>query len=175
VSAVVLTAALVMPIVGHTVSELEAWETDWDHRAVDFLDERLMVEWRSMVDRHSWYFSPDQVAIGAAVRVESTPRLPARPVEEWRPLVAQFFPIDLVDLALLVISCESGGDPGATNPYSGAAGLFQHMPRYWSQRSSDAGWPAADIYDPSANVAVAAWLVATDGWRHWNPSRGCWS
>lgn len=94
--------------------------------------------------------------------------------EGWRSLVETYFPAGQVELALVVIGCESGGDPGATNRSSGAAGLFQHMPSYWPERSKAAGFGGADIYDPDANVGVAAWLVRVDGWGHWNASRGCW-
>ena len=61
-----------------------------------------------------------------------------------------------------------------TNASSGAAGLFQHIPRYWSDRSTKAGFAGADIYDPNANVGVAAYLVDRDGWKHWYPSAHCW-
>lgn len=95
---------------------------------------------------------------------------------DWRPLVATYFPADRVDAALAVLWCESRGDPWATNPSSGAAGLYQHLPRYWADRASKAGWAGADIYDPTANVAVAAWLSAGGSdWSHWNASQGCWS
>jgi hypothetical protein len=90
--------------------------------------------------------------------------------EGWRPLVAEYFEADDVDRAVRIMSCESKGDPGAHNGSSGASGLFQHMPAYWHERSSMAGWGGASIFDPEANVAVAAWLVydyAGGGWHHW--------
>lgn len=96
-------------------------------------------------------------------------------VEDWRPLVAHFFRPRDVDRALAVIRCESRGDPTAANPRSSARGLFQILGRYWPRRSLRAGWAGADILDPVANTAVAAWLVYEGGgWSHWNPSRGCW-
>jgi hypothetical protein len=82
------------------------------------------------------------------------------PVERWRPLVEAHFAGDLVDQALSIIRCESYGDPDAVNPVSGAAGLFQHLPRYWPERAAAAGYPGASVYDPEANIAGAAWLVA---------------
>lgn len=96
-------------------------------------------------------------------------------VEAWRPLVAAYFGPNEVERALRVIYCESSGDPNAKNPSSSASGLFQHLSRFWAERSIDAGWAGADIFDPEANVAVAAWLVYNGGgWSHWNPSRHCW-
>ncbi len=95
-------------------------------------------------------------------------------VERWRPLVAAYFPAELVEGALWVMDCESFGDPTITNHYSGAAGLYQHMPRYWPSRAAAAGFPGSSIYDGEANIAVAAWLVdrsmdaGLDPWFHWS-------
>lgn len=113
------------------------------------------------------------------VRASTSPRIVApppapRPVEEWRALVSAYFAASDVDKALRVISCESGGDPNAQNLYSGAAGLFQHIPRYWETRSAAIGLAGASIFDPVANVSAAAWLVYTVGWEPWAASAGCW-
>lgn len=95
-------------------------------------------------------------------------------VERWRPLVAEYFPAHLVEDALRVIDCESNGDPNAVNPRSGAAGLFQFLPSTWSNVSPMAGWAGADVFDPRANIAVAAWLVnyttekGLGPWQQWN-------
>lgn len=74
---------------------------------------------------------------------------------------------------MCVMRYESGGNPTATNQQSGAAGLFQHLPKYWGSRSAKAGWAGASIYDPEANVAVAAWLWSTGGWGHWTVAPRC--
>lgn len=87
-------------------------------------------------------------------------------VEQWRGLVAAYFPAEWVEWALRIMQCESGGNPNAYNP-SGASGLFQHLQRYWADRSYRAGWGGADIFDPEANIAVAAWLLANGGTSHW--------
>ena len=86
----------------------------------------------------------------------------------------KYFPADLVEDALRVMHCESKGDPLAINRYSAASGLFQHLPYYWPSRSKAAGWEGADIFDPEANIAVAAWLVnrtivveGREPWGHW--------
>ncbi len=88
-------------------------------------------------------------------------------VEQWRPLVETFFMPEDVPWAMRVLNCESTGDPNAKNPRSSASGLFQHLARLWPQRAADAGWAGADVFDPVANVAVAAWLFYTDGPGHW--------
>ncbi|CAN5835139.1 hypothetical protein BH23ACT5_BH23ACT5_23030 [soil metagenome] len=101
----------------------------------------------------------------------NAPSWPTGPgAEGWRPLVELFFEPGDVDRAIRIIACESNGNPSARNPSSDASGLFQHMPRYWRERSSDAGYGGASILDPEANVATAAWLVydyRAGGWGHW--------
>ncbi len=93
----------------------------------------------------------------------------------WLSLVEAYFAPADVSRALWVIHCESSGDPNAVHGSSGASGLFQHLPKFWADRSSNAGRSGASILDPDANVAVAAWLVYSGGgWRHWSPSAGCW-
>lgn len=88
-------------------------------------------------------------------------------VEQWRPLVEKYFSPADVPWAMRVMACESGGDHLAKNPRSSASGLFQHLARYWDDRSAKAGWAGASIWDPEANIAVAAWLYYTGGPGHW--------
>lgn len=96
-------------------------------------------------------------------------------VDRWRALVSRYFAADDVDRALDIIRCESNGDPRAANPVSTARGLFQHLASAWPERAAMAGRPGADIFDPEANIAVAAWLVYEGGgWSHWNASGHCW-
>lgn len=94
-------------------------------------------------------------------------------VERWRPLAAQFFSSGQVDDALLIIQCESNGDPNAVNPYSGASGLFQFLPGTWAVASVGAGYADASVFDPEANIAAGAWLAGyyeangSDPWSPW--------
>jgi hypothetical protein len=91
-------------------------------------------------------------------------------VEQWRSVVATYWPAELVDDALTVISCESHGDPNAVNASSGAAGLFQFIPSTWDSAAAQAGWEGADVLDPAANVAVANWLfnAYATPWQPWS-------
>ena len=96
-------------------------------------------------------------------------------LDRWRPLVAEYFEAEDVELALSVIGCESHGDPQAANPSSSARGLFQHLASLWAERAASAGRRGADILDPEDNIAVAAWLVYQGGgWSHWSASGNCW-
>ena len=130
----------------------------------------LIDRWVQLLDGWDWHHPSPPPRVPSA---RTNPQKPAPAVtagvEQWRPLVAAYFPADQVDRALCIMGHESRGDPTATNPSSGAAGLFQHLPKYWADRSSKAGWAGANIYDPTANTAVAAWLQATGGWTHWSP------
>ena len=91
----------------------------------------------------------------------------------WCPLVADHLaaydwqPGDLRRLMLLV-ECESNGDPTAVNPTSGTTGLFQHMPRYFAARSMKALGYVGDPTDPHDNIHVGVWLAKTGGWQHWS-------
>ena len=98
-------------------------------------------------------------------------------VEQWRPLVQQFFPTSRVEEALRIIDCESNGDPDAYNPYSGASGLFQFLPSTWASSSPNAGYGGHSVFEPEANVASAAWLgnryeeLGLYFWRPWSCRR----
>ncbi len=86
-----------------------------------------------------------------------------------RALIERYFKPEDVNRAIRIAWCESSFDPRAVNPTSGAAGLFQHLPQFWANRSAKAGWPGADVFEPEANVAVAAWLLYEfpGTWEHW--------
>ena len=82
--------------------------------------------------------------------------------------------------------CESSADPDdiystAVNPKSGATGFFQHLPKWWDERSRKAGFANRSMYDPEANVGVASYLYYNmnskkrwSGASLWWPSYRCW-
>jgi putative cell wall-binding protein/murein DD-endopeptidase MepM/ murein hydrolase activator NlpD len=155
--------------------------------------------------------SPPPVGGGGPPEIVYNPSLGS---EQWRPLVEYVFARwDLneekcgtgdrsgdcigsqVDNAIIIMQCESFGDPTIVNPSSGTTGLFQHRPIYWEERTTKvrshfADFPTdASAYDPYDNVMVAALLVDEsrdaligansltgpwdDGpqpWGHWNSS-----
>jgi len=96
-------------------------------------------------------------------------------------LVDYFFEPQDRAWAMRVAFCESSGQPGditsdARHHRSGASGWFQHLPKFWEERSEAAGIPDVDIMDPIANVLVASWLLyeTPQGTGHWYPSQSCW-
>lgn len=101
-------------------------------------------------------------------------------VERWRPRVERYFLPKDVEKALAVIYCESRGTRLALNPESQASGLFQHKPKYWEYRSRMAGFEKWSIFNATANIATAAWMVyynperTAPYWGDWEASRSCW-
>jgi hypothetical protein len=89
---------------------------------------------------------------------------------ELRELVTEHFGPNDVNRAIRVAWCVSAFNPAAVNPATGSSGLFQHLPDEWAERSAAAGHPSASIFDPRANVAVAAWMLyeLPGGWSHWD-------
>ena len=92
-------------------------------------------------------------------------------VERWRPLVAAWFPANRVEEALRILDCESHGNPDAYSPYSGTSGLFQFLPGTWAGAAPSAGWAGASVFEPEANISVAAWLTN----RYQELGKGYWS
>ena len=88
-----------------------------------------------------------------------------------------FLPEDRV-LARMIAFCESSGQSHhiGSDVVSDAlaVGWFQHLARYWAERSERAGWGDYHPFHGQANVAVAAWLFYSSGVHHWNPSKSCW-
>lgn len=80
-----------------------------------------------------------------------------------RALVSRYFAAEDVNKAVRVAWCESRFDPNSTNLRTGAVGLFQHLPQYWEERASEAGFPGAQPTDPAASTAAAAWAVYDGG------------
>ncbi len=98
-------------------------------------------------------------------------------VEQWRPLVAGQFPPEQVEMAMCVIYGESRGEPGARNPSSGAAGLWQFIPDTWDRMvRPHLGGPSyaeGGPYDPELSTLYAAWLWAAEGWGQWSAAGRC--
>ena len=69
--------------------------------------------------------------------------------------------------------CESSAEPqdiysDAQHPTSKATAWFQHLPKFWLERSVRSGFVGFSIDHPEANVGVAAWLFYEDGGaKHW--------
>jgi hypothetical protein len=167
---ILLSLLITLPAAGHTNDELDTWVAEWEQRIVtEELDVEQLAEWTDMARRHPAYFGRP---VPHRHKPATTTRRYQGDVEQWRPLIATYFNASDVETALRIIACESGGNPNADNPRSSASGLWQHLARYWPQRSAAAGIPGASIWDPAASTIVAAHLRyhTTAGFQHWE----CW-
>lgn len=86
-------------------------------------------------------------------------------VGQWASLVAAYFESGDVDRILCLIGFESGGNPDAKNPSSGARGLLQIMP-FWA---SEYGLAPDDLYDPDTNLRIGRKIRDSQGWTAWSP------
>jgi hypothetical protein len=85
---------------------------------------------------------------------------------EVRALVSIYFEPTDVNKAVRIAWCESRFDPNATDLRTGGVGLFNHLPKYWDDRATNAGFRGADATDPEASTAAAAWEVYNGaGWQ----------
>lgn len=82
---------------------------------------------------------------------------------EVRALVSLYFEAEDVNQAVRVAWCESRFDPDSIDRKTGGVGLFHHLPRYWAERATSAGFPGAEPTDAEASVAAAAWAVYDGG------------
>ena len=84
-------------------------------------------------------------------------------VEQWRPLVSQYFRPGDVDKALWVIQHESSGNRYALGDRGASGGLFQ-----LNARGLGAGMSNDQKFDPETNIRKAASAVyGGSGWSPW--------
>lgn len=145
---IALTLAPLRPALAHSRSAMDEWVQAWVARAEVSLSPTLLADWRDMQARHQPLQLPAQMAsVGG---------------DDWRGLVASHFPAGVVDTMVCLISHESGGNPAAVNPTSGATGLLQVMP-FWHQE-----WPG-DYTDPAWNIEIARRIYNLQGLSAWSP------
>ncbi|MBW3667079.1 MAG: hypothetical protein KY394_05735, partial [Actinobacteria bacterium] len=82
---------------------------------------------------------------------------------EVRALASAYFKPEDVNHAIRVAWCESRFDPESVDLRDGGVGLFHHLPKYWDERTANAGFPGAHPTDPEASTAAAAWEVYKGG------------
>ena len=164
-TALVLVAVTLL----HPVDTLDEWMEEWTAAAVGSFTVETLADYTDMATRHPRFFGRHVHRAPGRQTPDRHPSVgvPAG-VERWRPLVAAWFRPGDVDRAMRILACESQGNPNAKNPRSSASGLFQHLGKYWASRSAAAGFAGASIFDPTANVATAAWLRdQPGGFSHW--------
>lgn len=106
---------------------------------------------------------------GTETEEPETAPLDTVPTHGWlsemqvRALVSRYFRAEDVNRAIRVAWCESRFNPTSSNPLTGGTGLFQHLPEFWPERATAAGFPGAEPTEPEANVAAAAYAIYQEG------------
>jgi hypothetical protein len=70
--------------------------------------------------------------------------------------------------ALYVAWRESRYRPSAYNAYGGAAGIYQHLVKYWPGRAADYGFKNWSPFNARANIMVTMRMVREYGWDPWS-------
>jgi soluble lytic murein transglycosylase-like protein len=86
--------------------------------------------------------------------------------EQWRSLVAAYFPAESVDAVLSIMQCESGGNPLATNGVH--QGLMQTNVGYHQPKADLLFGPGRSLYEPEVNIAVSAMISGGYSWAAWS-------
>ncbi len=70
--------------------------------------------------------------------------------------------------ALYVAWRESRYRPSAYNAAGGAAGIYQHLVKYWPDRAADYGFRNWSPFNARANIMVTMRMVRQYGWDPWS-------
>jgi hypothetical protein len=97
-----------------------------------------------------------------------TPK-PAPPAVVAAP-AAPAAPLNISGVWACIMRLESGGNPHAVNPSSGAGGLFQFLPSTWA---SLGGTGRPQDASPALQFAMAQKLQARSGWGQWVTHGAC--
>ena len=116
---------------------------------------------------------PAPAPVSAAPAVSQAPGASAAPAVTWAPAApapAQASYSGSGGFQSCVIQAESGGNPSAVNPSSGAGGLYQFLPSTW-QALGFSGLPQnASVAEQNAAFAKE---YAQSGGSAWSPYDGC--
>jgi hypothetical protein len=69
--------------------------------------------------------------------------------------------------ALYIAWRESRYRPSAYNAAGGAAGIYQHLLKYWPDRAADFGFKDWSAFNARANIMVTMRMVRQYGWDPW--------
>lgn len=78
--------------------------------------------------------------------------------------------------AIKIVRCESNFEREAKNPNSTASSYAQFLKSTWRETMRRMLLPQdTSVFDENTHINAFLWLYKTDGNRHWNESRACWS
>jgi hypothetical protein len=69
--------------------------------------------------------------------------------------------------AIYIAWRESRFRPTAYNVFGKAAGIYQHLVRYWPGRAAEYGFRDWSVFNARANIMVTMRMVRTYGWGPW--------
>jgi hypothetical protein len=69
--------------------------------------------------------------------------------------------------AIYIAWRESRFHARAYNAAGGAAGIYQHLVRYWPDRAKDYGFRNWSVFNARANIIVSMRMVRRYGWSPW--------
>jgi len=99
---------------------------------------------------------------------------PGRHAQPAAPPASNVSTAGMAGFEACVISHESGGNPHAVNPTSGAGGLYQFLPSTWASLGYASVYPGGAQTAPvSVQRAAFAKLYAEAGTAPWAPYDGC--
>lgn len=191
--ALLLSAALLIPThhqnaavqSHHRVSSVEVRTGD----TLSALGKKFHMPWQGLYERNKKVIgsNPDLIRPGQKLHLPLRPTRWAarftRPVvravvvsdPQPNPVASSPAPISTGGMSAFescVINAESGGNPTAYNPASGAGGLFQFLPSTWA--SLGLGYPGGAQTAPvSVQMEGFNILYARDGTSPWAPYDGC--
>lgn len=130
--------------------------------------------------------NPDRIMVGQKIKLDChapVTALAAAPVQQ-APAPVQQAPAAVTSATVgtagmgafeaCVIAAESGGNPEAVNPSSGAGGLFQFLPSTWAALGYAGSYPGgAQTAPASVQEAAFAKAYAESGTAPWAPYDGC--
>lgn len=70
--------------------------------------------------------------------------------------------------ALYIAWRESRYYPSAYNAEGDAAGVYQHLMKYWPDRAETYGFPGSSPFNARANIFVTMRMVREFGWAPWD-------
>jgi hypothetical protein len=112
--------------------------------------------------------APPAIKAAPAPPPRVTPK-PAPPAVVAAP-AAPAAPLNITGVWACIMRLESGGNPHAVNPSSGAGGLFQFLPSTWA---SLGGTGRPQDASPALQFAMAQKLQARSGWGQWVTHGAC--
>ncbi len=108
----------------------------------------------------------EQVKLQPLVKAPVQRSIVSGGVEQWRGLVAKYFPANQVDNALKIMTLESGGNANALSRTCDR-GLMQINCIHARRVNGN----LALLFDPDTNIKVAYLIWSNQGWRPWSTAR----